>query len=261
MKKTNLIFLSLLFTPYLAFANGVDRAMDLGHFGEIERAIPEYSELEYYGSQMGMYYGYKDEIENINSILSERADSLDMLYNFRNLLLKDNLLPPVVVKGKDLYEQIDKDSYHETSIIYRIRKPSRLSYNSPTWRDYIYLNPEKLVKPLLPEDMRPKNRKAKSVWEMSVKDGYSRGEEHAKSVFSLFLAELNEDFNGMVLAHHLHELNMLNISSIRKMNKGTIVTDKEINVNDRIVRLDPNDVFIERKQWKPHLKVHTGEGG
>lgn len=257
MIKSKHLILLLIFSGPLFASDGLDRALDLNQFGEIERSIPQFSELEYYGSQVGMYYGYKDEINKINMSLEERASQLDMLYNFRNLLLEDNLLPPVVIKAKDLYEQIDKDSYHETSVIYRIRKPSRLSYNSPTWRDYIFLNPEKLDKPMLPEDMRPKERGAKDAWERSVKDGYARGQEHAMTVFSLLLAELNEDFNGMVLAHHLFELNMLNISSIKKLNKGTIVTDKEINVNDRVVRLNPNDVFIERKQWKPHLKIHN----
>ena len=141
-----------------------------------------------------------------------------------------------------------------------MRKPSRLSYNSPTWRDYIYMDPKSVQRPILSPDMKPKKSEEKQVWKEAVGKGIEKGREHANEVYQLMLAELNEDYRGMVLAHHLYELNMLNMSNVNIKNKGTIVTEKEINVNDRIIVLEPNDVFIEQKKWKPFIEIVHGGG-
>lgn len=259
--KLWLILFLIISIVQIGKGESMSDAYDLSLFDEVEKSIPKHSELKLWGIQVGMYFGFQHQVKAINERLDSRSETLDEMYNFRNVLIKDNMLPPVVIRANQLFEKIDENTFHESSIIYRMRKPSMLSYNSPTWRDYIYLDPTQVQKPILPPGLKPKNKQEKNAWRSAVEKGINKGKGHALEVYELMLAELNEDYRGMVLAHHLYELNMLNMGDVNIKNKGTIVTEKEINVNDRIIVLEPNDVFIEQKKWKPFIEVVSDSKG
>lgn len=251
MSKFSLI---LLFASFSVYA-GLDEALDLSQFGNIPEAVDELQPLKALALQTGMYHGYVDEYKKINELLERRSSHFEKLYNFRVLLIEGNLIPPVVVKAKNVYENMGDDSFRTVSSIYRIRKPAKVSYNSPNWRDYLMADWELIDMPFLPNELKPKNSKEKNIWKEYVSQGYEKGVAHARNLMSLMLARLNEDFNGMVLAHRLYELNMIEFSTLTSMNKGAVVTAKEININDKVVKLNSNDVFKSPENWKPMIKV------
>lgn len=237
----------------------IEDALDVSQFGRAEENINKHAALQSMALETGMYHGYVSEYKIINKTLEKRTAHFEKLYNFRSLLIEGNLLPPVVIKANNVYESLDADSYRTVSSIYRIRKPASVSYNSINWRHYLLSDWESLDVPFLPKALKPKNNEQSDIWKKYVRIGYERGIEHARDLFSLKLAHLNEDFNGMVLAHRLYQLNMVDFSSLSTLNKGAVVTAKEININDRTVSLNPNDVFKRADQWKPMIKIRSAK--
>lgn len=262
INKHKYIFLFALVSLGLhanADSNDLKKAMSLDNFDEIELFKPQFDELKLWGVRVGMYYGYQSELKEIDKDLQELAESLDKAFNFRNLIIEDNLLPPVIVKGYNFYKQ-DNGVTTESSEIYRIRKKARYSYNSPTWRDYLLLSSGKISKPILSPGIKPKTQEAKDAWRAAVEDGYEKGIEHAREVFQYKMSELKEDFQGMVLAHHLYQLGMLDVSKLVKLAKGTVVSDDGININEVITQLEGNDKFKPLENWKPMIHVNSAGG-
>ena len=252
------LFLACLAVAIPASAKAKD-IYNLDIFDEVVNAQPEYEELKYYGIQTGMYYGYQDEIVKINHTLEKRSDDLDKVYNFRNLLINGNMLPPVIVKGKGMMTRESDREFKESSFIYRIRKQARISFHSITWREYIYMDVAEVDRPILNPGLKPKNSEEKRIWKESIDIGYNRGIQHARDIRDYKFAELNEDFSGMMLAYKLHDLNMISFSKLKQVRRGTLVTEDAININETAISIEGTDSFVPHSDWKPMIRVSEGD--
>jgi len=206
-----------------------------------------------------MYQGFQSEIKNINKSLERRSSDLDKTYNFRNLLIKGNLLPPVIVKGKNLMTREGNSEFKESSFVYRIRKKARISFNSITWREYIYFDSSEVDRPILNPGLKPKSNEEKKIWRESIDKGFKMGIQHARDLRDYKFAQLNEDYAGMLLSYRLHELNMLSFSGLKQINKGTLVTENAININETQISIEGKDAFKPNKSWKPMIRLLDGD--
>lgn len=266
MMRSNKDIVALISIMFCSFLNAeasdmdLEKIMSLDNFDHVEQIKPQYDELKYWALRYGMYFGYEAEMSQIRNDIEGKAELLNKVYNFRNLIIEDNLLPPVIIKGYNFYER-NGDLTTESSEIYRIRRQASYAYNSPTWRDYLYFGPGEFSKPVLNPGIKPKDDEAKAIWEASVQKGYEKGVSHAREVFQYKMSELTEDFQGMILAHHLYKLNMLDVSRIVKMEKGTVVSEEGININEVVTRMENNDRFKPIESWQPMIRVHNPGAG
>lgn len=251
-----LIFYFVLFLALTQSAQAdLKEALALGQFDRAENFNPEMTALREAGISVGMYHGYVSETEKINNLLLRNATNLDKAYNFRNLLIGDNVLPPVIIKAKNLHLAESDLKYKEAAYIYRIRARSKVLYNTPTWRDYLVLSHSSITEPVLMSDLKPKKKKEKEAWQNAVKAGYEKGVEHARELFSYNFNKLNEEFLGMLLALELDSLNMIDLSTLSRTNLGNVVTDDAININQVEGKLNLRDSFTPSDNWKPFVKV------
>ena len=76
----------------------------------------------------------------INQSLSKEQSHLENMFNFNQLLLEHNVLPPVLVES-DNNLSLDGDSaIRLNSKTYKIIQPARFVTTPPTWREYLWMN-------------------------------------------------------------------------------------------------------------------------
>ena len=89
-----------------------------------------------YGAQSGLAW----QTGRINSYLESHARKLDQVYDFNQLMLKDNLMPPVVQESRKHYHQDNYDVVRLADRVVEIVMPASLVTTPPSWRDYLVFN-------------------------------------------------------------------------------------------------------------------------
>jgi len=79
----------------------------------------------------------------INTMLDQQYSNLDHIFNFNQLMLPHNVLPPVLVQSSGDLTQDDADTLRLSDKTYKILAPARFVTTPPTWRDYLWLNFQK----------------------------------------------------------------------------------------------------------------------
>ncbi|MDQ2994374.1 MAG: type IV secretion system DotC family protein, partial [Pseudomonadota bacterium] len=143
------------------------------------------------GAQGGLAW----RAERIDCVLRCQAKMLDRIYNFRALLLRDNILPPVLGEGRDPLNIANCETIRAADIMYRIISPPCFVSNPPNWRDYLWMHYEKPEEPNA--TLLPKNRNEAAVWNCFVRQGWQQGIDQADLIFDANLARLNRDYHGM----------------------------------------------------------------
>ena len=203
----------------------------------------------------GVFYGRNSLIEEINQTLDKNESYLNEI-NFAPLLIGANLLPPVVVEANNTYEYEDDTHYHEINKMYRIIQDARVVYEVPSWYSYIHIATDK-NKPVSPVDFKLENKQEKDIWKQNVKKGIALGKLQALDEFDYQLSLMIRDYKGMLLAHHLNDLGIINFSKLQVVNNGIIVNDKEININDKLISSNQKDIFNHVDNWIPLIKKAT----
>lgn len=194
----------------------------------------------------------------INQMLSQEADYLNQIFNFNALILKNNVLPPVLQEGDMTLNQADNYTLRISDKIYRIDQPPRFITAAPNWRNYLWMND---AKPPAPDaTLMPKDDEERRIWNKYVQIGWDAGVQQANQIFSINLGRLKRDYAGMVLYRKLLAKNMVTPPYVAKVNLGVTGDDNLMRINDQVLRitaipqLNPNT-----KTWK--AVVRPGEAG
>lgn len=183
------------------------------------------------GAQAGLAW----RAEEIRCMLKEQTRTLDHIYNFRGLMLRNSVLPPVMAEGRQDLNIADCDSIRTADAVYRILSRPCFVTAPPHWRDYIWLKYEQPEEPNA--SLLPKTKEEAKIWNCYVRKGWQQGIEQAESIFSANLARLNRDYKGMVLYHKLYAQNMVSEPFVAKSNLGVTGDSHEMRVNDSILRI------------------------
>lgn len=202
------------------------------------------------GSQGGLAW----RANQLNIMFNQNAAELDQTFNFNGLLLDKNVIPPVLEYSQQSLNLAAPDVIRLSDSTYKIIKQAHFVTTAPTWREYL-LMPYK--KPGLPDStLLPKSKRERKIWEKYIEIGWQNGIKQANTIYSNNLAELQRDFNGMILYKKLLAQNIVSKPFVAEANIGTTsnLDRSEIHVNDRILRitaipkLNPNS-----KKWRPVL--------
>lgn len=190
--------------------------------------------------------------EQINCVLKRQQTTLDQIYNFRALLLKDEIRPPVLEEGREELTLDACDTLRAADQIYRIILPPCFVTAPPNWRDYIWM---KFCTPESPDiTLMPKNTDEAAAWNCFISNGWQQGIDQANQIFSENLSRLRRDYNGMLLYRKLLAQNMVTPPYVAKTELGVTGDNNELRINDRVLRISATSTLNTNPDtWKPAI--------
>lgn len=197
------------------------------------------------GAQAGLAYRAKD----INKYLTRHARRLDKVYDFENLMLENNVIPPVLSEGHNLLNLANPNAIRVANTSYKIDQQARFLTTPPTWRQYIWLDyklPERPNATVLPRD-----NIEREAWDKYTHEGWQKGMEQADSIFSDNLARLKHDFTGIVLYRKLLAMNMVSPPYVTHTELGITGDTESMRVDDRVLRIVAlPQLNVKGKEWR-----------
>lgn len=203
-------------------------------------------------ARLGTQGGLAWRAEHIDTALKKQADYLDHTFNFNQLLLEHNVLPPVLATTDDSLNLASDNSIRLADKTYSIISPARFVTVPPTWRDYLWLN---YKKPDVPNhSLLPKNQKEVRYWNRFFVSGWKAGLEQANQIFSANLSRMKRDMGGMVLYKKLLAQHMVSAPFVAKADLGITGNGNHLRINDKVLRITAqSQLQPNSKDWKPVL--------
>jgi defect-in-organelle-trafficking protein DotC len=209
-----------------------------------------YKALSETATLVGAQGGLAFRSEQINCVLKKQQTLLDQVYNFRALLLKDDIKPPVLEEGRDELTLDSCDAIRAADQIYRIVAPPCFVTAPPNWRDFIWM---KFCRPESPDiTLLPRNTEEAGIWNCYVQIGWQQGMDQANQIFGENLSRLKRDYNGMLLYRKLLAQNMVTPPYVAKTELGVTGDGNELRINDRVLRISATSQLNTNPcTWKP----------
>lgn len=196
--------------------------------------------------------------KQIDAVLEQNTQTLTQTFNFRGLLLKNNVLPPVLQESRNSLNLADADTIRLSDRTYRIYSQARFVTAPPDWRDYLwmaYTAPQRPSNSLL-----PKTSAEIKIWNQAVDKGWLEGMQQADAIYAENLARLKRDFNGMVLYRKLLAQNMVSAPFVAQTNMGVTGDGNELRINDQVLRITALPKLQgNSKAWKPAFNKQTDD--
>lgn len=188
----------------------------------------------------------------INRSLSTQAKYLDHAFDFNELLLPHNVLPPVLAEADNSINQPDAISLRLESKTYTLLSNARFVTTPPTWRTYLWMN---YPKPDLPDHtLLPTTQAEANVWNLYLVQGWKAGLLQANEIFSINLNRLKQDYQGMILYRKLYAENMVSAPFVASTDLGVTGDADQLNINDRVLRITAlSQMQTDSKGWNPVL--------
>ena len=188
----------------------------------------------------------------IDHTLKKEAKYLSHIFDFNQLVLNHDVLPPVLTEADRSLNLASGNSIRLASKIYKIVNPARFVTTAPTWRSYLWMT---YKKPTLPDHtLLPNTQAEASVWNAYLKKGWKKGLQQANDIFATNLSRLKRDYTGMVLYRKLLDQHIVSAPFVAQTNLGVTGNSKELRVNDRVLRITaPSKLQTNSKRWTPVL--------
>ena len=186
----------------------------------------------------------------INEALEAEAGYLNRIFSFNQLLLKDNVLPPILVESLNNLNLSDNNTIRSNNKTYQIIAAARFVTAPPTWRTYLWTN---FKKPALPSHtLLPTTRAETVVWNTALRQGWKQGLEQANAIFSANVQRLKRDMMGMILYRRLLASKMISSPHVAKADLGIIGNAHELHIGEAITRITSHSALqLNSDQWKP----------
>lgn len=201
--------------------------------------------------------GLSHTSRQINLMLQARADKLDRVYDFNNVVIRgpDNVLvlPPVISKAKESYEAEDSGKVVRVADeIYEIIEQAKFSPVKPLWHSYLIRDYSVPKNP--PDEILPKTPSEKKIWAKYVTEGWKAGVEQANQIFKTDMSLLKRDFDGMIRYKSMLAEGKVSAPIIAKAPMGVTGDGNAMRVNDRSIRItkDPS-LQLDATQWSPTI--------
>jgi defect-in-organelle-trafficking protein DotC len=258
MKKTQLLLSIALLLTACAQDPALRATEGPGHIKSMTLAPPadnfsvpriRMAALQQTAAGLGAQGGLAWTSKGINASLERDSKHLSAVFNFRALLLNNNVLPPVLSEGRDALNIDTPTALRLADKIYKIESPPRFVTAPPTWREYVWMTyspPERPNATLLPRD-----KEEQKVWDQSYDQGWKDGVAQANQIFSENMGRLKRDYSGMILYRKLLAQNMVTAPFVAKSDLGITGDVNELRINDQVLRITSTSELVKNsKQWK-----------
>ena len=183
------------------------------------------------GAQSGLAYRAK----YIDEQLTKQAHNLDAIYDFNSLILEHNVLPPVLLEGRNTLNLADTQTIRVSDRVYKVAKQAHFVTTPPNWRQYLWMDYQKPAYPNI--TLLPTNPEEREVWIYFINKGWNNGVEQANTILEESLARIKEDFTGMILYRKLLAMNMVSAPYVSHTDLGVTGDGAEIHIDDRVLRI------------------------
>ena len=197
------------------------------------------------GAQAGLAWRAKI----IDQDLTKQARNLDTIYDFNSLVLEHNILPPVLLEGRNTLNLADAQSIRVSDRTYKVAKQAHFITTPPTWRQYLWMD---YVKPEAPNStLLPKTKAERELWCIYTAKGWKNGIEQANTILEESISRIKEDFGGMILYRKLLAMNMVSPPYVSHTDLGVTGDGSEIHIDDRVLRITALPALnINSNEWK-----------
>lgn len=184
---------------------------------------------------LGAQAGLASRAKTIDDQLVKETRNLDAIYDFKALLLDNNVLPPVLVEGRNTFNMASLQALRISDRTYRVIRQAHFVTTPPGWRQYLWMD---YAKPETPHvSLLPKNKDEKLIWYAYVEKGWQQGVEQANTILEENLARIKEDFVGMILYRKLLAMNMVSAPYVSHTDLGITGDGNEIHIDDKVLRI------------------------
>ena len=197
------------------------------------------------GAQAGLAWRAKV----IDEQLTKQTRTLDTIYDFNSLILQHNVLPPVLLEGRNTLNLADEQSIRVADRTYKVAKQARFVTTPPTWRQYLWLD---YVKPEYPNyTLLPKTKLERKIWCMYTAKGWKNGVDQANVILEENIARVKEDFGGIILYRKLLAMNMVSPPFVSHTDLGVTGDASEMRIDDKVLRITALPVLnLNSSEWR-----------
>lgn len=201
---------------------------------------------------LGARGGLAARTKQINVDLEAQTAYLNDVFNFQSLMLPNNIVPPVLVEGREALNLDGPYTIRVADRNYRIVKQAKFVTGVPTWQDYLIVQPkepEAPAKSLLP---KRNNKEELKLWQEYTRKGWQQGIEQADTIYAENLARLKRDYTGMIRYRKLLAQNMVSPPLVAEKDMGITGGGDQIAVNDRVLTIKALPALkADSQQWSP----------
>lgn len=184
---------------------------------------------------LGAQAGLASRAKTIDDQLVRHTRLLDHIYDFNALVLEHNVLPPVLLEGRNTLNLADLQSIRISNRTFRVYKQAHFITTAPNWRQYLWMDYQS---PELPHpSLLPTNKSEKVIWQHYAAKGWEQGMEQGNIILEESIARLKQDFNGMILYRKLLAMNMVSPPFVSNTDLGVTGDGEEIHIDDRVLRI------------------------
>ncbi len=183
------------------------------------------------GAQSGLAWRAK----YVDEELVKQSHNLDAIYDFNAITLEHNILPPVLLEGRNTLNLADAQTIRISDRTYKVAKQARFITTPPNWRQYLWMDYKKPDYPHV--TLLPKTKEERAVWCFYVDKGWSNGVEQANTILEENIARIKEDFAGMIMYRKLLAMNMVSPPYVSHTDLGVTGDGEEIHIDDRVLRI------------------------
>lgn len=188
--------------------------------------------------------------KQIDHSLKQEARHLDHVFDFGQLMLPHNVVPPVLSEADNSINASNDMALRLASKTYTIVTNAHFATAPPSWRTYLWMD---YSKPDMPDKTLLPNTQAEAqVWNYYLKQGWTQGLQQANAIFNVQLSTLKRDYSGMVLYRKLYAEHMVTAPFVAGSNLGVTGDANHIRINDRVLRITAvSSLQTDSKKWKP----------
>lgn len=197
------------------------------------------------GAQSGLAWRAKI----IDDQLVKETRNLDAIFDFNSLVLDHNILPPVLLEGRNTLNLADTQTIRVSDRTYKVAKQARFVTTPPNWRQYLWMDYKKPDYPNV--TLLPKTKAERQVWDQCVEKGWKNGVDQANVILEESIARIKEDVNGMILYRKLLAMNMVSPPYVSHTDLGITGDAEEMRIDDRVLRITALPALnINSKEWR-----------
>lgn len=197
------------------------------------------------GAQSGLAWRAKF----IDEELTKEARNLDAIFDFNSLILPHNILPPVLLEGRNTFNLAEMQSIRISDRTYKVAKQARFITTPPNWRQYLWMDYKKPDYPNV--TLLPKTKEEREIWKKCTQNGWKDGVEQANIILEESLARIKEDFSGMILYRKLLAMNIISAPFVSHTDLGVTGNSDEIHIDDRVLRITALPALnLNSKEWR-----------
>lgn len=226
-----------------------------GRTGKVRLAPIRTQGLRETALSVGARGGLAWRAREINLVLLQNESMLYRLFNFNAMLLDKNVLPPILIEGRNTLNLAGPDVIRLADRTFQILQQAKFVTAPPTWREYLWLSygvPEIPDKSLL-----PRTREERFVWKKYTLEGWKAGLQQAELIYKENLGRLKRDYEGMIRYRTLLAQNMVSPPFVGELDMGVTGGGSDLTVHDRILRITAFPALqADSRSWKTEIIPH-----